>query len=63
MKARIAAREREKAEITAPLAEAPAGFPDVHPGIVAWRGPDPSLEDCSKIEIIFVSEKLELLLG
>ena len=33
MKARMAELEREKAEITARLAEAPAGIPDVHPGI------------------------------
>ena len=33
MKARMAALECEKAEITARLAEAPAGIPDIHPGI------------------------------
>jgi len=33
MKARMAELEREKAEITARLAEAPADIPDVHPGI------------------------------
>ncbi|WOF43869.1 recombinase family protein [Sphingopyxis indica] len=33
MKARMAELEREKAEITVRLAEAPAGIPDVHPGI------------------------------
>lgn len=33
MKARMAELERERAEITAPLAEAPADVPDVHPGI------------------------------
>ena len=33
MKARMAEFEREKAEITARLAEAPVGIPDVHPGI------------------------------
>src|SRR3546814_6300667 len=33
MKARMAEREREKAEITARLAEAPVGIPYVHPGI------------------------------
>lgn len=35
MKARMAELEREKAEITARLAEAPADIPDVHPGIAA----------------------------
>src|SRR3546814_8020070 len=33
MKARMAELEREKAEITARLAEAPVGIPYVHPGI------------------------------
>ncbi|KTD99963.1 resolvase [Sphingopyxis sp. H038] len=33
MKARMAELDREKAEITARLAEAPADVPDVHPGI------------------------------
>lgn len=33
MKARMAELEREKADITARLAEAPADVPDVHPGI------------------------------
>ncbi|MBB5707685.1 recombinase family protein [Sphingopyxis panaciterrulae] len=33
MKTRMAELEREKAEITARLAEAPAGIPDVHPGV------------------------------
>ena len=33
MKARMAELERERAEITARLAEAPRGVPDVHPGI------------------------------
>lgn len=33
MKARMAELEREKAEISARLAEAPADIPDVHPGI------------------------------
>src|SRR3546814_4040154 len=33
MKARIAELEREKAEITARLAEAPQDVPDIHPGI------------------------------
>ena len=33
MKARMAELEREKAEITARLAEAPQNVPDIHPGI------------------------------
>lgn len=33
MKARMAELEREKADIAARLAEAPADIPDVHPGI------------------------------
>lgn len=33
MKARMAELEHERTEITARLAEAPAGIPDVHPGI------------------------------
>jgi DNA invertase Pin-like site-specific DNA recombinase len=33
MKARVAELERDKAEITARLAEAPQGIPDIHPGI------------------------------
>src|SRR3546814_19446394 len=33
MKVRMAELEREKTEITARLAEAPADIPDVHPGI------------------------------
>ena len=33
MKARMAELERERVEITARLAEAPQGIPDIHPGI------------------------------